>query len=81
MDDFQEDFYQYDLYKNNMSYIKLLDVPLKCPKCGITRVAMGMKMNTSLRSSLDGERPSVECAGVCPDCGEIMEIDERLKNL
>lgn len=64
-----------------MSYIKLLDAPLKCPKCGITRVAMGMKTNTSLRSSLDGERPSVAYAGVCPDCGETMEIDERLNNL
>ena len=64
-----------------MPYIKLLDVPLKCPKCGITRVAIGMKENTSLRSSLDGKQPTLAHAGICPDCGEIMEIDERLKNL
>jgi hypothetical protein len=42
---------------------------------------MGMKQNTSLRSSLEGEQPSVAYAGICPDCGEIMEIDERLRDL
>lgn len=64
-----------------MPYIKLLNVPLKCPKCGITRVAMGMKQNTSIRSSIEGELPAMAYAGICPDCGEIMEIDEQLKNL
>ncbi len=64
-----------------MPYIKLLNVPLKCPKCGITRVAMGMKQNTSIRSSIEGEQPAMAYAGICPDCGEIMEIDEQLKNL
>lgn len=64
-----------------MHNIKLLNVPLKCPKCGITRVAMGMKQNTSIRSSIGSEQPSIAYAGICPDCGEILEIDEQLKNL
>ncbi len=61
-----------------MHYIKLLNVPLKCPKCGITRVAMGMKQNLLLQN---GQMPSEASTGICPDCGEIMEIDEQLRNL
>lgn len=64
-----------------MSYIKFLDVPLKCPQCGITRVALGMGQNTSLRSSLDGELPVMTYADICPDCGIKMDVDERLKNV
>jgi DNA-directed RNA polymerase subunit RPC12/RpoP len=64
-----------------MAYIKLLDVPLKCPRCGITRVALGMGQNSSLRSRLDGELPAVTYDDRCPDCGDRMNIDERLRDL
>lgn len=62
-----------------MAYIKLLDVPLKCGKCGITRVALGMGQNTSLRSRLDGEPPVVSYDDRCPDCGGRMSVDEQLR--
>jgi ribosomal protein S27AE len=64
-----------------MAYIKFLSVPLKCPRCGVTRVATGMGQHTSLRDSLDGEQPIMTYADICPDCGDRMEIDERLKDL
>jgi len=64
-----------------MAYIKLLDVPLKCSRCGITRVALGMGHNTSLRSRLDGELPAITYDNRCPDCGEHMDIDESLRDL
>jgi len=64
-----------------MSYIKLLDVPLKCPKCGVTRVAVGMGQNTSIRSRLDGELPVITCDDRCPDCGDKMNYDRQLKDL
>ncbi|BAI61172.1 hypothetical protein MCP_1100 [Methanocella paludicola SANAE] len=62
-----------------MAYIKLLDVPLKCSQCGVTRVALGMGQNTSLRSRLDGELPTVTYDDRCPDCGTHMDIDESLR--
>lgn len=61
-----------------MAYIKLLDVPLRCPNCGVTRVALGMGQHTSLRHSLDGELPTLMYDGRCPDCGLRMEIDHKL---
>jgi len=61
-----------------MAYIKLLDVPLRCPNCGVTRVALGMGQHTSIRSSLDGELPMVAYDDRCPDCGLRMDVDERL---
>jgi ribosomal protein S27AE len=64
-----------------MAYIKLLDVPLKCPKCGITRVALGMGLNSSLRTNLDGELPTISYNDRCPDCGEGMQVDGHLKNV
>jgi len=64
-----------------MTYIKLLDVPLKCSKCGVTRVALGMGHYMSLRSSLDGEPMRLSFYNECPDCGDRMETDENLKNL
>lgn len=54
---------------------------MKCPKCGITRVALGMGQYTSLRSSLDGEPMRLSFYNECPDCGDRMETDENLKNL
>lgn len=64
-----------------MAYIRLLDVPLKCSKCGITRVALGMGQNTSLRSHLDGEVPTVMYDDRCPDCGDHMHADDRFRDL
>jgi predicted RNA-binding Zn-ribbon protein involved in translation (DUF1610 family) len=64
-----------------MPYIKLLDVPLKCPKCGVTRVAVGMGQYSSLRSHLEGEPMKLSFYNACPDCGDRMEIDEHLNKL
>lgn len=64
-----------------MAYIKLLNVPLKCSQCGVTRVALGMGQNTSLRSRLDGELPTITYDDMCPDCGKHMDIDEALRHL
>jgi rubredoxin len=61
-----------------MAYIKLLDVPLKCPNCGVTRVALGMGQHTSVRSSLEGELPTVSYDDRCPDCGLKMDVDKDL---
>jgi predicted RNA-binding Zn-ribbon protein involved in translation (DUF1610 family) len=61
-----------------MAYIKLLDVPLKCPRCGVTRVALGMGQFTSLRDSLDGERMTLSYPNLCPDCGDPMDIDPKV---
>jgi|GEM_PF-4849062 len=63
-----------------MTYIKLLDVPLRCPNCGVTRVALGMGQHTSVRSSLDGELPTLAYNNRCPDCGLTMDVDQRLKD-
>jgi hypothetical protein len=63
-----------------MAYIKLLDVPLKCTKCGVTRVALGMGQNSSLRHHLDGELPTLTYDDRCPDCGNAMKIDEHLRD-
>ncbi|HTY91545.1 MAG TPA: hypothetical protein VMC84_10245 [Methanocella sp.] len=64
-----------------MAYIKLLGVPMKCPKCGVTRVAIGMGQNSSLRSHLDGELPRVIYDDRCPDCGDHMSVDEKFRGL
>lgn len=64
-----------------MAYIKFLEVPLRCPNCGVTRVALGMGQHTSLRDSLDGELPTLVYNGECPDCGMKMDIDKRLADL
>ena len=53
-------------------------MPLKCTKCGVTRVALGMGHNQSLRSMLDGELPTLSFDNCCPDCGSKMEIDLQL---
>ncbi len=63
-----------------MTYIKLLDVPLKCSRCGVTRVALGMGQNTTLRSRLDGELPTIMYDDRCPDCGMHMDVDESLRD-
>ena len=64
-----------------MPYIKIIGVPLKCSKCGVSRVAIGMGQNSSLRSRLDGETPEIVYDDKCPDCGDRMSVDEKLKNL
>jgi len=54
---------------------------MKCPKCGVTRVAIGMGQNSSLRSHLDGELPRVIYDDRCPDCGDHMSVDEKFRGL
>ena len=63
-----------------MTYIKLLGVPLRCNKCGVTRVALGMGVNKSLRTRLDGEIPTITYDECCPECGERMTVDPAFRN-
>jgi hypothetical protein len=38
-----------------------------------------MGQNSPLRSSLDGELPTISYNDRCPDCGEDMQVDSQLK--
>ncbi len=64
-----------------MAYIKLLDVPLKCPRCGVTRVALGMGQNASPRGNPGGKPPTLAYDDRCPDCGDRMQADPTLRTI